>query len=115
MKIDWNLILQDGLIITVVGYVIVFLALVVLYFVFTYLARAMSWYIRKRLEKQGKPVASHEDEMMIPGDVGAAIAMALFLYYELHDEESNILTIKKISKSYSPWSIKMYSMRGGMK
>lgn len=115
MQIDWNLILQDGLIITIVGYVIVFLALVTLYFVFTYLARVMAWYIRKRLERQGKPLKNHEEDLMIPADVGAAIAMALFLYHELHDEESNVLTIKRISKAYSPWSSKIYSMRGGWK
>lgn len=115
MNIDWNLILEDGLIITVVGYVIVFLALVVLYFVFTYLARVMAFFIRKRLERQGKPLRTKGEEMMVTGDVGAAIAMALYLYTELHDEESNVLTIRRVSKTYSPWSSKIYSIRGGFK
>lgn len=112
MDINLRAILDDGLVITVVGYVIVFMALVVLYFVFTYLARGMNYYIRKRLERQGKVIADRQEVEMIPGDVSAAIALAVYFYSELHDEESNILTIERISKSYSPWSSKIYSIRG---
>ena len=111
MEINMQAILEDGLVITVVGYVIVFMALVVLYFVFTYLARVMNYSIRRRLERQGK-VTGKEEVAMIPGDVSAAIALAVYFYSELHDEESNILTIERISKSYSPWSSKIYSVRG---
>lgn len=42
----------------------------------------------------------------------AAVAMALYLYFnETHDEESDIITVKRVSKTYSPWSSKLYSMR----
>ncbi|NMC38454.1 MAG: hypothetical protein GYA41_09045 [Bacteroidales bacterium] len=42
----------------------------------------------------------------------AAIAAALYLYFnEMHDEESDIITVKRVSKTYSPWSSKLYSMR----
>jgi hypothetical protein len=45
------------------------------------------------------------------GDI-AAIAMALYLYFnEMHDQESDIITVKRVSKTYSPWSSKLYSMR----
>jgi Na+-transporting methylmalonyl-CoA/oxaloacetate decarboxylase gamma subunit len=115
MTINWDLILQDGLIITVVGYVIVFLALAVLYFVFTYLARFMAYYMRRRLERAGKPHKGRNEEMYVEGDVGAAIALAIYLSTELHDEESNVLTIQRVSRVYSPWSSKIYSIRGGYK
>ncbi len=46
-----EIILEEGIVITVVGYVIVFIALVVLYVVFTYLARGLNLYIRKRMER----------------------------------------------------------------
>lgn len=107
-----KMILEDGLVITVVGYVIVFSALVVLYFVFTYLARGLNFYIRKRLERQGKVLKGKQEVAMIPADVSAAIGLAIYFYSELHDEESNILTIERISKNYSPWSSKIYSIRG---
>jgi len=45
------------------------------------------------------------------GDEIAAIAMALHLYKnELHDSESLTLTINKISRTYSPWSSKIYGI-----
>ena len=50
----------------------------------------------------------HEE---VPADANAAIAMALYLYFnELHDEESNVITINKVSRAYSPWSSKLYNM-----
>jgi hypothetical protein len=111
MNIDWQVILVDGLIISVVGYVIVFIALVILYLVFTYLARGLNLYIRKRLERQGRKFESADEIGMIPADVAAAITMAIYLSTELHDEESNILTIKRKSGTYTPWSSKIYSVR----
>lgn len=41
----------------------------------------------------------------------AAIAMAMHLYFETHDEEPHIITIEQVERRYSPWSSKIYSMR----
>jgi hypothetical protein len=47
-----------------------------------------------------------------PGEVYAAIAMALYLYSnELHDQENPVITMIRTSKTYSPWSSKIYSLR----
>ena len=42
----------------------------------------------------------------------AAIGIALHLYLNdnIHDDESNVITIKRIQRRYSPWSYKIYSM-----
>jgi F420-dependent methylenetetrahydromethanopterin dehydrogenase len=41
----------------------------------------------------------------IPADVLAAIAMALFqIQDEVHDIESNVLTIKRAPQEYLPWT-----------
>jgi len=41
----------------------------------------------------------------------AAIGMALFLYHQdIHDEESNVLTIKRVNRRYSPWSSKIFGL-----
>lgn len=49
--------------------------------------------------------ANAEDE------VQAAIAMALAQYFEdVHDNESNVLTLEKIGKRYTPWSSKIYGL-----
>ncbi len=40
-----------------------------------------------------------------------AISMALHLFYdEVHDDESNVITIKRIERRYSPWSSKIYGI-----
>ena len=46
------------------------------------------------------------------GEVYAAIAMALYMYSsELHDQENPVITMIRTSKTYSPWSSKIYSLR----
>ena len=101
----------EGIIIAAVGYVTVFMALVVLYMVFTYFSKSLNFQARRRLIRQGKHKAAEEKQLFLPGDTAAAISMALYLYNELHDEESNVITIRRVSKVYSPWSSKIYGMR----
>ena len=113
LKLDFNIdaLFPDGIIIAIVGYITVFLALVVLYFVFTYLSKTLNYRARQKLRREGRFKAAEEKQLFIPGDVSAAISVALYLYHELHDEESNVITIKRISKTYSPWSSKIYTLR----
>jgi len=50
------------------------------------------------------------------GEENAAIAAALYLFFsELHDEEKYVMTIRKVSKTYSPWSSKIYGIWNTMK
>jgi glutaconyl-CoA/methylmalonyl-CoA decarboxylase subunit delta len=64
---------------------------------------------RKKQTKSSEEVTSESE---IPGEVTAAIAVALYLYKnETHDIESGVITIKRVSKIYSPWSSKLYHMR----
>jgi glutaconyl-CoA/methylmalonyl-CoA decarboxylase subunit delta len=101
---------QGGWTIAAVGYGIVFLALVLLVIVFINLPKILQLNLRKKLVKEGKPCAD-VDDLNIEGGVNAAIAMALHLHFDqIHDEESNIITIKKVTKNYSPWSSKIYGV-----
>ncbi|MEE4214627.1 MAG: hypothetical protein V2I34_06145 [Bacteroidales bacterium] len=99
-------------IIVIIGYGIVFLSLVVLYLVFRYvmpLFFKISMY--RRAAREGRHLDDSEKEVLT-GEVNAAIATALYLYFdEIHDYESNVITIRKVSKSYSPWNSKLYNMR----
>jgi len=53
------------------------------------------------------------DDKKIDGAVIAAIAMALYEQTGIvHDFEHIELTIQKTSRNYSPWSSKIYGMRG---
>ncbi len=100
-----------GIGMTVIGYVIVFIALLLLYVVFYNLTKLISGNIRRTLKKEGRAQEITQAEE-ISGEVNAAIAAALYLYYnELHDQENTVLTINRVSRTYSPWSSKIYSLR----
>lgn len=110
LEISFNLSNVSGfsLIVAVVGYVIVFSALVLLFFVFNAMPKFINLKARMRLKREGK--CENCEVMHVEGDVNAAISMALFMYLdEVHDEESDVITIKKVSKQYTPWSSKIYS------
>jgi len=102
----------EGVVISVVGYVIVFAALVILFFVFSQISKLLNMQLKSKLRRQGKlNEDDNEKTLTIPGEVAAAISMALYISCQLHDEESNVLTIKKVSRTYSPWSSKIYGLR----
>lgn len=63
--------------------------------------------------KEGKEISKPSlVEGEIPGEVNAAIAMAIYLYQnDLHDYENAVLTMQKVSRTYSPWSSKIYTLR----
>ncbi len=45
------------------------------------------------------------------GEVIAAIGMALYQHFNVHDTENTVLTINKVKRAYSPWSSKIYGLR----
>ena len=106
---------QQTWIITVVGWLIVFVALVVLIIIFNTIPKLFELK-RKQSAKEKAPVAEVKtSSKYVTGDETAAIAMALHMFFEeQHDEESNVITIKKIEKRYSPWSSKIYGLRNGL-
>jgi len=107
---DFSTISGDNLIIAAIGYFIVFSALVLLFFVFNNIPKIINIKIRQKLRREGKKEADDTD-LHVTGEENAAISAALYLYFnELHDEESNVITIKKVSRIYSPWSSKIYGL-----
>ncbi|MBK3518698.1 OadG family protein [Carboxylicivirga marina] len=110
-----NLLLVDSMTwtITVLGWFIVFVALVFLIGVFLTVPKLLNWGIKRSLRKKNKStekVEQADDTVVITGETNAAIAMALHMYFnEQHDEESNVITIKEVKKRYSPWSSKVYN------
>jgi len=108
-----NSTVDFGFTVAIVGFLIVLFSLTVLVFVFSRLPKLINinfkkWLNRNKKSKQNK---IGDEDYIIEGNVTAAISLALHMYFsELHDEESNIVTIKKIKKAYSPWSSKIYSV-----
>ncbi len=92
---------------------VVFLGLMLLYLVFKNVGKSLISIQDRRRRK-------HESETEkvvgistkdISGEVYAAISAAIHLYNEeLHDEENTVLTINKVSRTYSPWSSKLYGL-----
>jgi glutaconyl-CoA/methylmalonyl-CoA decarboxylase subunit delta len=114
LEITFDLSAIDRFAVTVmvVGYGIVFFALVLLFFVYTLMPKIIQMNIRQKLRRQGRTKPGKENDVQsIPGEVNAAISMALFLYFnEAHDEEHTVMTITRVSKRYSPWSSKIYGL-----
>lgn len=72
----------------------------------------------KLFGKKTNSESTIEDEVNgeIPSADIVAISMALHLFYdEVHDNESNVITIKRIERRYSPWSSKIYGINNNIR
>jgi len=100
-----------GIGMAVIALSVVFCSLALLYIIFKNLGALFTRKAKK--EKIAGEIAVKERKSDdVSGEVSAAIAMALHLYEsEFHDDENMVLTIKRISRAYSPWSSKIYTLR----
>ena len=116
------LAIQEGLqvkgwIVTISGFLIVIIALVVLYLVFSGLLKLinMDWqsFFKRNKESKvdvevNKNVDMKTSKNNINDDVVVAIGLALSMSMEVHDEESGKLTIKRVQPRFSsPWNSKI--------
>ena len=97
----------NAFIVTFLGLTLVFIVLCLLIVLLRIFGMAS-----KKLSKE-KDIETEEDQEqqseVVSGSESAAIAMALHLYFaDVHDEESDIITIKNINSRYSPWNAKTY-------
>lgn len=100
-----------GFTVAIVGFGIVLFSLTLLFIVFSRLPKIINMKIKKKKGHSETEKPAKETELHLEGNVTAAISLALHLYFnELHDEESNVVTIKQVRKAYSPWSSKIYSV-----
>lgn len=104
---------EAGITVAIVGFLIVFASLTTLVIIFSRLPKIINMkFNRDKIKRKNKKEeAITQDDFIVEGNVTAAISLALHMYFnELHDEESNVVTIKKVKKAYSPWSSKIYSV-----
>ena len=98
-----------GLTVAIVGFSIVLVSLTLLVLVFQRLPKLIKMKFRRKKDEQSEEKQTEDGH--IEGNVTAAISLALHLYFsDQHDQESNIVTIKKVRKAYSPWSSKIYGV-----
>ncbi len=112
-----------GFIMAMLGMGIVFTILILLYLVFSNTPKLFVPANRQRIKDLFKKKVPDETavgeadvapaaEIDLTGEVNAAISAAIHLYRsELHDFEESVLTMKKVSRTYSPWSSKIYGLR----
>jgi len=103
---------NTGAVNTLIWLNIILLSVIVLYFVIRVLHSWKGKYRSIRNKKRAALKKMQEKQDISANNDEAAIAMALYLYFnEMHDEESDVITVKRVSKTYSPWSSKLYGMR----
>jgi Na+-transporting methylmalonyl-CoA/oxaloacetate decarboxylase gamma subunit len=113
LDITFNLenIGTDAIIISIIGYLVVFSVLVIMFIVFYSLSKILLYKAKQKCKNKGREDCAQAKDFTPSGDINAALSMTLYMYFnELHDEESGILTVKTISRRYSPWSSKIYSV-----
>lgn len=99
-------------------------ATTIIFFVVLLACVGLFFYYLKRtdryLEPEVKPVVQEpqqkEKQKVSIEDVheeeAAAIALAISMYKsQMHDMESLTITLQKVSRIYSPWSSKIYTLR----
>lgn len=113
------LAIQDGLqvkgwIVTLSGFLIVITALVILFFIFTGVSKAINANWKKAPKEESKKVEKVTKGTAVDAndDIIAAIGLALSLSMEVHDNEPDEITITRIQRRYSPWSSKIYGLNG---
>ena len=106
-----------GIFLTLTAMCVTFLALAILFLVFKQIGK---FHIKKKSEnavEAVKDVANKEKadtSGQVSAETYAAISMAIHLFMienEAHDFEDTVLTINKVSRTYSPWSSKIYTLR----
>ena len=102
---------EDILLESAFGILVVFTALTLLVIAFLITGKISKQSIKLRKKKSAQQAVIEEHEKDLTGEEIAAISMALHLFIsEVHDDESNVITIKRIERRYSPWSSKIYGM-----
>jgi len=106
-----------GIGMAVIAMTVVFSSLTLLYVSFKNLAKIYAIDFKKHsLIKKGKIEEAEKIKEDTTGELGAAIGLALYFYQsDLHDYENTLLTIKKVARTYSPWSSKIYGLRNALK
>jgi len=80
IQFDLSAIDSDGLVLVIVGYCIVFMALLLLYLFFRYIIPTILREIGKGSSNKSPDSSETNQIVEVTGEVNAAISMALYLY-----------------------------------
>ena len=100
----------EMLLMALIGFLLVFVVLVLL----IYIMRLRGWFFTRDRKPKAAAAATTEpalDHAISDQEIAAAIITALKLYKSaLHDQESEMLTINRITRAYSPWNSKIHGL-----
>jgi sodium pump decarboxylase gamma subunit len=100
----------EMLLMALFGFLMVFTVLVLLIFVM----KGMGWIFTRDRKPKAVATSSAEpalDHAISDQEIAAAIITALKLYKSnLHDQESEMITISRIARAYSPWNSKIHGL-----
>ena len=100
----------EMLLMALFGFLMVFTVLVLLIFVM----KGMGWIFTRDRKPKAVATSTTEpalDHAISDQEIAAAIITALKLYKSnLHDQESEMITISRIARAYSPWNSKIHGL-----
>lgn len=100
-QIGWS----EMLLMALIGFLMVFFILVLLIFVM----KAFGYTFSRK--PKSKEIKQRMDAFGVEDEVVAAIITSLRLYRSaLHDKESELLTIQRMNRAYSPWNSKIHGL-----
>ena len=102
-------------VVTIGGFLIVITALVILFCIFTGFSKLVNHDFKKAKKEKKANVAPNTSTAAgwkVDEDLAVVIGLALALSKDVHDEESGLVTIKRVERRYSPWSSKIYGLNG---
>lgn len=101
-----------GIVVTLISMLVVGLSLAILYLTFKGIGKLAVRMVKNKSVESGATIEQATASIDVPGDIYAAIALALYEHAtSWHDEESSIITINRVKRRYSPWSSKIHTLR----
>lgn len=102
-----------GIGMTITAMAVVFMGLLLLFLIFKQVGKAAIAASKRNAQKAaGETSALSDNAGQESGEIFAAIASALYeMSDDNHDVENTVLTIRKVARTYSPWSSKIYGLR----
>jgi len=100
-----------GFSMAMIAMTVVFCSLILLFVIFKLISKLYTINFKAFFSKNDTLTADPQKKET-DGEVIVAIASAIHLFQnQIHDLEDTVLTIKKITKTYTPWSSKIYGLR----
>ena len=101
-----------GIGMTLTAMAVVFTGLFLLFFIFKQIGKFSIAASKRNAQKAAGSTTVAANAGQESGEIFAAIGAALYeMSDDNHDIENTVLTIRKVQRTYSPWSSKIYGLR----